>query len=104
MPTRAVTVAPSETTSLRVMSSDEPKNLDGRDSPAERSRATTICQLVVGTMARAAWPRMQERTAEPGSYARNPAPSDSLAQAAWIPRLTIWRGDGTMHRREGKPH
>jgi len=30
------------------------------------------------------------------------APSYSLAQAAWIPRLTIWRDDGTMQRREGK--
>jgi len=32
-----------------------------------------------------------------------PAPSFSLAQAAWIPRLTIWRDDGTMQRREGVP-
>jgi hypothetical protein len=30
-----------------------------------------------------------------------PAPIFSLAQAAWIPRITIWRDDGTMHRREG---
>ena len=32
-----------------------------------------------------------------------PAPSYSIAQAAWIPLLTIWRDDGTMQRREGKP-
>jgi hypothetical protein len=32
-----------------------------------------------------------------------PAPSYSLAHAAWIPRLTIWRDDGTMQRREGEP-
>jgi len=32
-----------------------------------------------------------------------PAPSYSLAQAAWIPRITIWRDDGTTQRREGKP-
>ena len=32
-----------------------------------------------------------------------PAPSYSLTQAAWIPRITIWREDGTMLRREGKP-
>jgi len=29
--------------------------------------------------------------------------SYSLAQAAWIPRLTIWRDDGTMQRRAGEP-
>jgi len=28
-----------------------------------------------------------------------PAPVFSLAQAAWILRLTIWRDDGTMRRR-----
>jgi hypothetical protein len=27
-----------------------------------------------------------------------PAPSSSRAQAAWIPRLTIWRDDGTTQR------
>src|SRR5262245_43684720 len=32
-----------------------------------------------------------------------PAPSYSLAQAAWIPRLTIWRDDGLTQRREGEP-
>ena len=32
-----------------------------------------------------------------------PAPSYSLAHAAWIPRITIWRDDGTMQRREGEP-
>jgi len=32
-----------------------------------------------------------------------PAPSYSLAQAAWIPRITIWRDAGTTHRRKGKP-
>src|SRR5262250_597491 len=32
-----------------------------------------------------------------------PAPSYSLAQAAWIPRITIWRDDGTMQHREGDP-
>jgi hypothetical protein len=32
-----------------------------------------------------------------------PAPSYSLAQAAWIPRLTIWRDDGTTQCREGEP-
>jgi len=32
-----------------------------------------------------------------------PAPVYSLRQAAWIPRLTIWRDDGTMHHRESKP-
>jgi hypothetical protein len=32
-----------------------------------------------------------------------PAPSYSLAQAAWIPRITIWRDDGTTLRREGEP-
>jgi len=32
-----------------------------------------------------------------------PAPSYSLAQAAWIPRLRIWRDDDTTVRREGKP-
>jgi len=32
-----------------------------------------------------------------------PAPSYSLAQAARIPRLTIWRDDGTMRRRDGDP-
>jgi hypothetical protein len=31
-----------------------------------------------------------------------PAPA-SLAQAAWIPRLLIWREDGTFDRREGQP-
>ena len=30
-------------------------------------------------------------------------PAYSLAQAAWIPRLLIWRDDGTFGRREGKP-
>jgi hypothetical protein len=32
-----------------------------------------------------------------------PAPAYSLAQAAWIPRLLIWRDDGTFDRREGQP-
>jgi hypothetical protein len=32
-----------------------------------------------------------------------PAPSYSLAQTAWIPRITIWRDDGTTARREGEP-
>ena len=32
-----------------------------------------------------------------------PAPSYSLAQVAWILRITIWRDDGTTHRREGAP-
>ena len=32
-----------------------------------------------------------------------PAPSYSLAQAAWIPRITTWRDDGIMQRREGAP-
>jgi hypothetical protein len=32
-----------------------------------------------------------------------PALSYSLAQAAWIPRIAIWRDDGTTLRREGKP-
>jgi len=32
-----------------------------------------------------------------------PAPSFSLAQAAWIPRITIWRDDGTLQHRDGKP-
>ena len=32
-----------------------------------------------------------------------PAPSYSLAQAAWIPRLTIWHDDDTTERHEGKP-
>ena len=32
-----------------------------------------------------------------------PAPVFSLAQAAWIPRLTIWRDDGIIQHREGKP-
>jgi len=32
-----------------------------------------------------------------------PAPSYSLAQAAWIPRLTTWRDDDTTERREGEP-
>jgi hypothetical protein len=32
-----------------------------------------------------------------------PAPNYSLAQAAWIPRLTIWRDEGTMQRHEGDP-
>jgi hypothetical protein len=32
-----------------------------------------------------------------------PAPSYSLAQAAWIPRITIWRDDGTTQRRDGEP-
>jgi hypothetical protein len=32
-----------------------------------------------------------------------PAPSYSLAQAAWTPRITIWRDDGTTQRREGEP-
>src|SRR5262249_39434610 len=52
-----------------------------------------------------------ERTARPrGVAARTispmlviPAPSYSLAQAAWIPRITIWRDDGTTHHREGEP-
>jgi hypothetical protein len=30
-----------------------------------------------------------------------PAPSYSLAHAAWIPRFTIWRDDGTTQHREG---
>jgi hypothetical protein len=29
-----------------------------------------------------------------------PAPSYSLVQAVWIPRITIWRDDGTTQRRE----
>jgi len=32
-----------------------------------------------------------------------PAPIYSLAQAAWIPRIKVWRDDGTMQHREGKP-
>jgi len=32
-----------------------------------------------------------------------PAPSYSLTRAAWNPRITIWRDDGTTHRREGEP-
>ena len=32
-----------------------------------------------------------------------PAPVFSLAQAAWIPRLTIWRDDGIIQHREGEP-
>jgi hypothetical protein len=32
-----------------------------------------------------------------------PAPVYSLAIAAWIPRITIWRDDGTTHRRDGEP-
>jgi hypothetical protein len=32
-----------------------------------------------------------------------PAPSFSLVQAAWIPRITIWRDDGTMQRLESEP-
>src|SRR5262249_57112822 len=32
-----------------------------------------------------------------------PAPIYSLAQAAWIPRITIWRDDGTMQHRKGEP-
>ena len=32
-----------------------------------------------------------------------PAPIFSLAQAAWIPRLTIWRDDGIIQHRDGKP-
>jgi len=32
-----------------------------------------------------------------------PAPVFSLAQAAWIPRLTIWRDDGIIQHRDGKP-
>jgi len=32
-----------------------------------------------------------------------PAPVFSLAQAAWIPRLTIWCDDGIIQRREGEP-
>jgi len=32
-----------------------------------------------------------------------PAPSYSLAQAAWIPRITIWCDDDTTERREGEP-
>ena len=31
------------------------------------------------------------------------APSYSLAQAAWIPRLTIWRDHDTTERLEGEP-
>jgi hypothetical protein len=31
------------------------------------------------------------------------APSYSFGQAAWIPRLTIWRDEGTTQRREGEP-
>ena len=31
-----------------------------------------------------------------------PAPSYSLAQAAWIPRVMIWRDDGTFERRDGE--
>jgi hypothetical protein len=30
-----------------------------------------------------------------------PAPAYSLPQAAWIPRLVIWRDDGRFDRREG---
>jgi len=29
-----------------------------------------------------------------------PAPTYSLAQAAWIPRLAIWQDDDTTERRE----
>jgi len=32
-----------------------------------------------------------------------PAPGYSLAQAAWIPRLTIWRDDGIIQHGDGKP-
>jgi len=32
-----------------------------------------------------------------------PAPSYSLVQAAWISRLPIWRDDGAIQHREGKP-
>ena len=32
-----------------------------------------------------------------------PAPRYSLAQAAWIPRITVWRDDGTIQHRQGKP-
>ena len=32
-----------------------------------------------------------------------PTPVYSLAHAAWIPRITIWRDDDTTERREGEP-
>jgi len=32
-----------------------------------------------------------------------PAPSYSLAQAAWIPRLTSWRDDDMTERLEDEP-
>jgi len=32
-----------------------------------------------------------------------PTHSYSLAQAAWIPRITIWRDDGTTQRRDVEP-
>jgi len=32
-----------------------------------------------------------------------PAPIYSLAQAAWIPRIKVWRDDGTMQHRESNP-
>src|SRR5215471_1477704 len=31
-----------------------------------------------------------------------PAPGYSLAQGAWIPRITIWRDDGIIQHRDGK--
>ena len=31
-----------------------------------------------------------------------PAPVFSLTQAAWIPRLTIWRDDEIIQHRDGK--
>jgi hypothetical protein len=32
-----------------------------------------------------------------------PAPAYSLAKCGWIPRLMIWRDDGSFGRREGEP-
>ena len=32
-----------------------------------------------------------------------PAPVFSVARAAWIPRITIWRDDDTTERREREP-
>jgi hypothetical protein len=31
-----------------------------------------------------------------------PTPAYSLAKAAWIPRITIWRDDDTFDRRDGE--
>ena len=39
----------------------------------------------------------------PGRVLVIPAPVYSLVQAAWIPRLVVWRDDDTFMRREGEP-